>query len=209
MFLELVSLVTGQYVFASPQPHGFLLVFVVVGVAGLVAAIAPLTSSRRSVRWLLVSLLLIVCEAPDVPTVAAVNNELYRNHRVNGPYVGKNILNGFHEHAGHYPTSQQELDNFVAAQEDSFLHQSWFARRGSRVPYRFVYVASASGPYTPNPPGADPATIYCAVSGDGQHYWITATDLNGPIGTAIDFARGEDGSVMVVDDNEGKARIHK
>lgn len=201
MFLEYAARFTDKYVWITPQPHEFLLFFVITALMGLLTAIVPLSSRKRSGRWLLASFAFVIFEVP-LPVVFSAQNSMYEYRSVTGAFVGYKVLDNFYEEKKRYPVSQQELDAFIPGQE-RYFQWSWYSRRGARLPYRYVYVANATGPYTPNPPGPDPATVYCAVSGDLQHYWTTGTDLRSAIGNEIVMSM-DNGRLVVFDENAKK-----
>ena len=73
----------------------------------------------------------------------------------------------------------------LAENEEKIL--SPFAQAGQQLPYQVPHLAGATGPYIHSPAGERPGLIYCAVSGDRKHFWLTATALDQAVGGTVIF----------------------
>lgn len=84
MFLEYIARLSDKYVWITPQPHVLLQAVVMIGIFGMLAAIAPLIWRSRLIRWLWLSFAFVIFEVP-LPVVFSAQNEMYR---AGGPLVG-------------------------------------------------------------------------------------------------------------------------
>lgn len=87
------------------------------------------------------------------------------------------------------PADESELTGALepkdTAEEQTQDPNSRFLRGGRPVAFRFVLVPNAPGPHRAQPPGEQPAMIYCAISPDRQKFWLTATALPGDVSSEV------------------------
>lgn len=104
------------------------------------------------------------------------------------------------------PAGQAELMNVAAKAEGSGGLLGPYYRDGALVPTRLVYVGGATKPFLPDSADASfPATIYCAVSADKKHYWLTITMLDQAVGGHARWLEGSDkrNQPLVIDGSAG------
>ena len=115
-------------------------------------------------------------------------------------HLGSALIEWGKEHA-RFPQNQSELE-LVATEYSGGIKRggkSPYARRGHPVPYRFVYVGEASGPYFPPVLPHEPGVIYYAVSPDAKTFWLTATVLEQEVSTSVVLLPDEGGKPNVVE----------
>ncbi len=103
---------------------------------------------------------------------------------------------------GRFPQNQNELERAAESWEGIKRGEkslSPYARRGQAVPYRFVYVGEASGPYLPPVLPQEPGVVYYAVSPGPKKFWLTATVLEQEVSTSVVLLPDEGGELNVVE----------
>lgn len=93
-------------------------------------------------------------------------------------------LDDFGKQHGHLPATQAELEQ-AFAQAELEKPAAPFVHDGKVLPYRPLYFGGALGPARSAPAGVAPGTILCAVNPELNHYWLTVTGLDKPVGGAV------------------------
>lgn len=87
-----------------------------------------------------------------------------------------------------FGNAHQKFPDNEAALPASAPAASPYYEHGERLPFRYVVMTKASGPFLTDP-GDRPGTIFYAVSTDLQDVWITATRLKSShaVGHHVEF----------------------
>jgi hypothetical protein len=136
---------------------------------------------------------LFVLSAISVLTVVGINtaepwDEQYRRANAATYFTVsmlKNALDAKISLSGRLPRDQDELLLIVKiALEGSSLNSPYRRGPGDDVVHvTLTYVKDSSGPYTSMAGALEPSVLYCAVDRDLKKYWLTATILDGFVGT--------------------------
>lgn len=166
---------------------------------GLSLAVCLYVLFRRNAHgaWLLIPLGLLMLLAVAIPSTLHNPMSEARSNVVNRARAVQLALTMWGAEHGVFPATEDEFRSALGqradstgAAEDSPSH---YARAGRRVPYRIVYVGGVRGPHLPAPPGDQPGIIYCAVSQDLRHAWLTATELDQAVGGSVTLLEFEPG----------------
>lgn len=125
-----------------------------------------------------------------------------------------NALDTFGANQGRFPADEAELAQIAAKLEGPDALVGPYYHDGATTPIHLVYVGGASGPVLVEPVNAPiPAAIYCAVSGDKEHLWITVTMLDRDVGGHPRWLKDRDASThpMVITGSvaDGTPRLSK
>ena len=99
---------------------------------------------------------------------------------------------------GQLPDSQEELQKALQEYGDKDLWKSPYTRNGQPIPYEFVYISNASGPYIESSPNQRPAMVYCAIDQHHQQFWLTATVLKDGAGNTSVYLKKHPGTDVFV-----------
>lgn len=166
---------------------------------GILALTGYITVRRKiSPAWLFAPLVLSILAAIAIPSV------IPRSHQgaVRAALTIRltmALIEWGKEHR-RFPQNQNELE--LAAEYWEGIKRgekifSPYSRRGQRVPYRFVYVGEASGPYLPPVLPQEPGVVYYGVSSDAKKFWLTATVLEEEVSTSVVLLPDERGQLHV------------
>ncbi len=179
-----IRLITGHpYYLEGCCDKGFAIFRFVVGILMLALVIYVIFQPRnKRVGWLLIfPFLVTTCIASSQIERTADNNLSYRSVYENLEYRFSNALCLWMKRYGRLPENQAEvqmaMEEYAKGRDDDPLLLSPFAHDGKRIPYEFVYVRNASGPYLSEPPVDRPGVVYFAISEDLEQFWLTATVL--------------------------------
>jgi len=168
---------------------------------GTLALTGYITLRRKiSLQWLFIPFVLSILAAVAIPSIIPGWAHQARV-RADLRYLTSALIERGKEH-GRFPQNQNELERAAEYWEginpgENIL--SPYARRGQAVPYRFVYVGEASGPYLPPVLPQEPGVVYYAVSSDAKKFWLTATVLEQEVSTSVVLLPDAGGHVNVIE----------
>ncbi|MGH9862654.1 MAG: hypothetical protein ACRD35_04445 [Candidatus Acidiferrales bacterium] len=165
------------------------LLFMLPGLFAFGLAAYVVAGHKVNAAWLLIPLLLEAVALPNL--LGEVPSPLHAQTQVRRQALRvSRALEVWAEQQGRLPANQADLDAAVQQHLGDYrLLESPYARGGLRLPYQPVHVANADGPYLPQPAGTAPAIVYCAVSADFKHFWVTVTVPKGTVSEEVDFLR--------------------
>ncbi|MGH9650168.1 MAG: hypothetical protein ACRD3A_05745 [Terriglobales bacterium] len=155
-----------------------------VGISLLILAPSATVLLKKDSKgsWLVLPLLVLLLVAVALPSNLPPG---YRG-RLAGRAVerrmeraGESLKSWAGEHR-QFPEDENQLRTALEPREpgdEESQTNSRYQRGGQPLAYQFVFVGNAQGPHRPQPPGGQPAIVYCAMSPDRQKFWITATAL--------------------------------
>lgn len=168
---------------------------------GILALTGYVTVRRKiSLQWLFVPFVLSILAAVHIPSLAPRSHQGAVRAALQNRLT-KALIEWGKEH-GRFPRNQNELERAAESWEGIKRGEkilSPYARRGQAVPYRFVYVGEASGPYLPPVLPQVPGVVYYAVSPDPKKFWLTATVLEQEVSTSVVLLPDEGGELNVVE----------
>ena len=170
--------ITGEY-------SGYVIFYLVLTLIPVALGVEAVWRQRRGGTALVVSLIIAMFAAYSFPT-----NYVDRAQSAHGAVRGAAKHTGermaaLSEERGHFPESEAQFRETETSLREAWSGRSPYARDGQQLPYKLVYLASASGPHLPDPPGPEPSLLYCAISPDLKTLWITATALEHEGGKVI------------------------
>ncbi|MCI0404011.1 MAG: hypothetical protein L0212_10880 [Acidobacteria bacterium] len=165
------------------------LFFILPGLAAFGIATYVLVRRQAHAAWLLVPLLIVALSLPNL--LGEVPSALHAQRQPRAYARTASVaLAAWAQKQRRFPANQSELEAVLTQHlGPDGRRESVYARGGQRVPYRFVYVGNSAGPHLPQPAGDTPAIIYCAVSADLKHLWVTVTVLDTNVSEKVDFLR--------------------
>lgn len=168
---------------------GYAIFYLVLTLIPVALGIEAVWKQRRGGTALVLSLIIGMFAAYSFPTNYVDRARSAHGHvRGAAKDTGERMV-ALSEERGHFPESEAQFRETETSLRDGWsgegLNRSPYARDGQQVPYKLVYLASASGPHLPGPPGPEPSLLYCAISPDLRTLWITATALEHEGGKVI------------------------
>jgi hypothetical protein len=174
----------------------------VFGLGVLVLTVYITMRRKISPQWLFIPFVLSILAWIAIPSVipygrahqgvvqAALENRLK-----------KALIKWGKEH-GRFPQTQNELELAAEYWEGAKRGEkisSPYARRGQPVPYRFIHVGEAFGPYLPPVLPQEPGVVYYAVGPDAKKFWLTATVLEQEVSASVVLFPDERSQLHVVE----------
>ena len=193
-----VRLHLGQpfYVEYDYLQEGF--VWLLWGLLALGFAAYPAIRRQASAGGLILGLALVFVAFIAIPSNPSIVYGPARQARSGVSAALRNLqtaLLAWGEQNAHFPADETQLrlvaEGIKLPGPPYGLTSSPYGRGEERLPYRLVYVPDAAGPHQPQPPGAEPGVVYCAVSPNLKQFWLTATVLDGDVGHRVILLHAE------------------
>lgn len=181
------------------------LFLLVLGLAVLLPAGYVFLRRQARAAWLLVSLAILLFSAILIPSMRLDPAEATQFEVKAKVWNVRQVVREWGEENGRLPANEAEMLP-VAQDHEKYAGRGFgdpllsrYAQGGERLPYELVYIANATGAHLPEPPASQPGVIYCAVSADLRHLWLTATVLEHDVNGPVVFVKDEWGQPMVAE----------
>lgn len=180
---------------AFARSGDWLLVALLILLPAVYYALRP----RSSALWLVLSFVVAFGTLEQIPehvlpqTMVSEAQENLREKAFNLATALENPA----EKGSLLPASQTQLAGVaaMAAQQDGLDLRGPYFQDGTPVAAHLVYLGGAAGPLVIMPAHPPlPAAVYCAVSQDRKHFWITATMLDRSVGGHPRWVEARDGA---------------
>ena len=154
------------------------------------AALRP----RSSPGWLILGFSVALVGMAALPSSYGGFLSLRRSRLSERVSDAGSLLEQWGKGHGRYPASQAELEDALR----SLQQPSPFARAGSSLPFRPLYLGALGAPQTTPRPGDQPGMLLYTTRTDQKEFWLTAETVGEkPLATQPEILLGPDGDPLV------------